>query len=272
MQQHSQPRFGIVLIGDELLNGRKQDGHLAAVIERFAQRGLTLDWMRMIGDDPQLITATLQQTFASDDIVFSFGGIGATPDDRTRQCAAAALGVDVALHPEAETLIRGVFNNEVTPQRLRMGEFPVGSRIIPNPINRIAGFSVHRHHFVPGFPRMAWPMVEWVLDNEYPHLLAPGAVVQETLVLENTSEGPLIPLMESLLEAYPDLTLACLPHADGKREVELALKGTPDRVTLGMEFLRQGIEALFPGAQATESAGVITLTDSMIRGKQSPGR
>ncbi|MDX1587749.1 MAG: molybdopterin-binding protein [Oleiphilaceae bacterium] len=243
-QARNRPRFGIVLIGDELLNGRKQDAHLPAMIERFAQRGLDLDWVRMIGDDPALITETLTQTFASGDIVFSFGGIGATPDDRTRQCAAAALGLEVVLQPEAERLIRDVFNNDVTPQRLRMGEFPEGSAIIPNPINRIPGFSLHRHHFVPGFPRMAWPMVEWVLDTQYPQLLAPGAVVQETLLLKNTSEGPLIPLMEAVLEELPDLGLSCLPNADGRREVELSLKGAPERVALGMARLREGLKRL----------------------------
>ena len=47
----------------------------------------------------------LRDAFASGDVVFCCGGIGATPDDHTRQCAAAALGVPLALHPEAEALI-----------------------------------------------------------------------------------------------------------------------------------------------------------------------
>jgi molybdopterin-biosynthesis enzyme MoeA-like protein len=68
------------------LNGRKQDAHLAAMITRFVE----LSWVRTIADEGDLITQTLTQTFASPDVVFSFGGIGATPDDLTRQCAAAA--------------------------------------------------------------------------------------------------------------------------------------------------------------------------------------
>lgn len=238
------PRFGLILIGDELLNGRKQDAHLPAMVQRFGQRGLDLAWVRTIGDDPELITQTLAQTFASGDIVFSFGGIGATPDDLTRQCAGAALGVEVRLHPQAETEIRAQLGERTNALRLRMGEFPVGSEIIPNPINRIPGFSIQRHHFVPGFPVMAWPMVEWVLDHEYAAFQAPGRRVSQTLVLTDTTEGPLIPLMESLLVEYPDLRLACLPNADGKREVELSLKGTPDRVVAGMDRLRQMLAEL----------------------------
>ena len=73
----------------------------------------------------------------------------------------------LALHAEAEAEIRARFGDEATPQRLKMGEFPIGSHIIPNPYNRIPGFSVGDHHFVPGFPVMSWPMVEWVLDQQY---------------------------------------------------------------------------------------------------------
>lgn len=240
-------RFGLILIGDELLNGRKQDAHLPAMVERFEERGLELSWVRTITDEPGLITETLTQTFASGDIVFSFGGIGATPDDLTRQCAAAALGVDIVLHPEAEAEIRAQFQGRVNSQRLSMGEYPEGSKIIPNPINRIPGFSIHNHHFVPGFPRMAWPMVEWVLDHKYAEIQAPGRNVSQNLLLTDTSEGPLIPLMQTLLEEYPDLRLACLPDAEGKRQVELSLKGIPERVAQGMDRLRKLLTELRGG-------------------------
>jgi len=209
------------------------------MIPRFGQRGLEIGWVRMIGDDPALITATLTDSLASGDIVFCFGGIGATPDDLTRQCAAAALGVDIELHPEAEVEIRAQLGDRLNANHLRMGEFPAGARIIPNPINRIPGFSIHDHHFVPGFPRMAWPMVEWVLDHDYVLLQAPGQHVSQSLVLADTSEGPLIPLMEQLLCEVSGLRLACLPNAEGKQEVELTLRGAPRQVAAGMDRLRE---------------------------------
>jgi len=159
--------FGAFIIGDEILVGKRQDKHLTCIIEALGRRGLRLSWAQYLGDERELITAALKRTFASADAVFSFGGIGATPDDHTRQCAAAALGVKLELHPEAEREIRGRFGGETTPQRLAMGEFPRGARVIPNPVNRIPGFSVGEHHFVPGFPQMAQPMVEWVLETRY---------------------------------------------------------------------------------------------------------
>ena len=176
--------FGVIIIGDEILSGRRIDKHLPKVIELLGARGLSLGWAEYIGDDPERITATLRRTFASGDIVFSTGGIGATPDDHTRQCAAAALGVPLELHPEAAKLIQERIRdmhpaNAATPldlnspenlHRLNMGTYPQGASIIPNGYNKIPGFSIRQHHFVPGFPVMAWPMIEWVLDTQYAHL------------------------------------------------------------------------------------------------------
>src|SRR5258707_8851470 len=130
----------------------------------------SLSWAQYLGDDSHRLVDAFQKSFAAQHLVFSFGGIGATPDDHTRQCAATALGVGLRLHSEAEREIRGRFGGETTPQRLQMGEFPEGAQIIPNTVNRIPGFSLRDHHFVPGFPQMAWPMVESVLDSRYRHL------------------------------------------------------------------------------------------------------
>src|SRR5687767_15401549 len=160
-------KFAAIIIGDEILSGKRQDKHLPKLIELLGARGLQLAWAQYLGDDPALITATLERTLRGDDVVFSFGGIGATPDDHTRECAARAAGVGLHLHSDAEIEIRARFGDDITPRRLMMGEFPAGSSIIPNPYNRIPGFTLGRHHFVPGFPQMAWPMVEWVLENRY---------------------------------------------------------------------------------------------------------
>ncbi|RKE35188.1 putative molybdopterin binding protein [Paraburkholderia sp. BL23I1N1] len=181
--------FGVIIIGDEILSGRRVDKHLPKVIELLGARGLSLGWAEYIGDEPARITATLRRTFASGDIVFSTGGIGATPDDHTRQCAAAALGVPLELHPEAAKLIQERIRdmypaNLAAPldldspenrHRLNMGTYPQGASIIPNGYNKIPGFSINQHHFVPGFPVMAWPMIEWVLDTQYAHFASRDA-------------------------------------------------------------------------------------------------
>ena len=164
-------RIGALIIGDEILSGKRADAHLSHVIAALSARGLVLGWARYEGDDRARLTAVLRETFASGDLVFAFGGVGATPDDHTRHAAAAALGVPLVRHPEALAEIEARFGKEAWPHRVLMAEFPAGSAIIPNPVNRIASFSIHDHHFFPGFPQMAWPMLDWVLATHYPTLV-----------------------------------------------------------------------------------------------------
>ena len=242
--------FGAYIIGDEILVGKRQDKHLSFVIAALAKRGLRLSWALYLGDDPQRLIAALARSLASGDVVFSFGGIGATPDDHTRQCAAAAAGVKLRLHPEAEREIRGRFGAEVTPQRLQMGEFPEGASIIPNPVNRIPGFTLGEHHFVPGFPQMAWPMLEWVLDTRYRDLFERDRWSEQSILVYEAGESQLIPAMEAVGALYAGIKVFSLPSmgADGsRRHVELGVRGDPTQVSEAVEALRRSIrDAGFP--------------------------
>jgi molybdopterin-biosynthesis enzyme MoeA-like protein len=247
-------KFGAIIIGDEILSGKRKDGHLAKTIETLGARGLQLAWSHYLGDDPDLISATFERTFASGDAVFSFGGIGATPDDHTRAAAARAGGVALKLHPDAEAEIRARFVNDpkgVTPQRLAMGEFPEGSEIIPNPYNRIPGFIFRNHHFLPGFPEMAWPMLAWVLDTRMGHLHAPGSIAESSIIVREAGESQLIELMNQCVARYQRVKLFSLPRLAPERFIELGVRGDPAEVATAIAALKQGVSALgFPWADA----------------------
>jgi molybdopterin-biosynthesis enzyme MoeA-like protein len=238
--------FGLIIIGDEILSGKRSDKHLPKVIELLAERGLQLAWAEVVGDDPARITAVLERTLAGRDVVFSCGGIGATPDDHTRQCAAAALKVPLELHPEGKRLVQeriletaregGVDADLASPDnqhRLKMAEFPQGAALIPNPYNKIPGFTVGKHHFVPGFPVMAWPMIAWVLDTHYADLFHKVAHAERALLVYGQAESTLTPLMEGLEARYPGVRVFSLPSvgdAQTRRHIELGAKGEPDMV------------------------------------------
>ncbi len=257
-------RIGLIIVGDEILSGKRADKHLARVIEILAARGLRLRWAQYVGDDREAITELLRRSFASGDIVFSCGGIGATPDDHTRQAAAAALGVDIELHPQAAELIaqrcaemaaegRGSADMS-TPenrQRLKMGEFPRGARIIPNPFNRIPGFSVGTHYFLPGFPAMAWPMIEKILDGEFSALFNADRSGERSMLVFETAESLVVPIMEDVEARYAGIKAFSLPSlGDGqddrtrRRHIELGVKGDLASVDAAFEAMRRGVEAL----------------------------
>jgi molybdopterin-biosynthesis enzyme MoeA-like protein len=246
--------IGALVIGDEILVGKRKDKHFEFLVAALAARGLRLAFCEYHGDDPVRLTAALGRTIASGDIVFSFGGIGATPDDHTRQCAGDALGARLAVHPEGERELRARFGAELTPQRLRMVEFPLGAQIIPNPVNRVPGFSLREHHFVPGFPQMAWPMVEWVLDNRYPHLADRDRWAEASIIVYEAGESQLIPVMDAVGAGFPGVKVFSLPSMgdDGsRRHVELGVRGDPAQVAQAMERLRGGVrESGFPFREA----------------------
>jgi molybdopterin-biosynthesis enzyme MoeA-like protein len=249
--------FGVLIIGDEILSGKRADKHLPKLIELLAARGQGLSWARYVGDDPMRITADLKHAFASGDVVFSCGGIGATPDDHTRQCAAAALGVPLVLHPQARELILERMRDTAREQgipfeperhdnvhRLNMGVFPEGARIIPNPYNKIAGFSIGHVHFVPGFPVMAWPMIEWVLDQHYAALHGQGAWPEKSVIVFGAMEATLTPLMERIEAQFDGVKVFSLPsvdHPEWGRHIELGVKGRADRLDAAYRVLLEGL-------------------------------
>lgn len=236
-------KFGLYVIGDEILSGRRKDAHFDQVRTLLAARGLQLDWVLYIGDDRERLSDALRRSMAGTDVVFSCGGIGVTPDDHTRQAAAAAMGVDCVLHPQAEQEIRARFGADITALRLRLGEFPRGAHIIPNPFNRIPGFSCAQHHFVPGFPEMAWPMIEWVLDTHYRDLHHARPFQEAAVRVFGAHESHLIDLMESTEQQF-GVTVFSLPSF-GKpglgHHIELGVKGDPEAVAAGLDSIKQAL-------------------------------
>jgi molybdopterin-biosynthesis enzyme MoeA-like protein len=253
-------RFGLVIVGDEILSGKRSDAHLPKVIALLAARGLALTWARYVGDERTLITQTLKDAFASGDIVFSCGGIGATPDDHTRQCAAAALGRELVLHPRAKALIlermadvarergeRYEPEREDNVHRLNMGVFPACAEIIDNPYNKIPGFSIGDVHFVPGFPVMAHPMIESLLDTRYRALHGSMAQAERSVIVLGAMEAALTPLMEAVEREHAGVRVFSLPsvdHAEHGKCIELGVKGAAPAADAAYASLRAGLAAL----------------------------
>jgi len=239
--------FGIYIIGDEILSGKRQDAHLSFVVQALKARGLQLAWANFLGDIPEQITSSLKASMARADVVFSFGGIGATPDDFTRQCAADAAGLPIERHLAAVAEIEAQYGEGAYPKRVLMADFPQGATLIPNPINRVSGFAINEHYFVPGFPEMSHPMILWVLDTYYPHLFHQQDYIEASILVMEAGESRLIDLMNHILAKYPDLKLFSLPKLDKQRTTELGVKGVASLVQAAMSDIKQGVTALnFP--------------------------
>ncbi|MGA8009995.1 MAG: molybdopterin-binding protein [Thiomonas sp.] len=241
--------LGLYIIGDEILSGKRQDKHFPHVLELLKVRQMRVDWVQYLGDDPALLAESFRASFARGDVALSCGGIGATPDDHTRQSVAQALGLPLVLHPEAKALIQqrvieanlGDVDKPANQQRLQMGMFPQGSVIIPNPYNKIPGFSIRHHYFVPGFPVMAWPMLEWALDGPLAHLHGRDHQVESAVIVRSAMESDLTPLMQDIERCFPGIKVFSLPSVDHPvwgRHIELGVKGDVTGVEQAFAYLR----------------------------------
>ena len=237
------PHFGVIIIGDEILSGNHQDAHLSQVIVILKARGLSLAWAEYLGDDPEHVTAMFNRSMATNNVVFSFGGIGATPDDHTRQSAATAAGLPLEQHAGAVAEIEAQFGEAAYPKRVLMANLPKGAALIPNPVNRVAGFSVDHHHFLPGFPQMAWPMMEWVLDTHYSHLFHQQPLVESAILVMEAGESQLIDLMTAIVQKHPQTKLFSLPKLGSHKTIELGVKGPAEAVEKAMAEIKSGVSA-----------------------------
>lgn len=261
----TQRKIGLVIVGDEILSGQRQDKHIPRVIQMLSDRGMQLSWVQIIGDGFDDLVALYRRTFASGDVVLSAGGIGATPDDRTRQAAAAALDLPLALHPEAEVLIAahvaartGQDHADVdmtlpeNQRRLAMGYFPEGAQIVPNAFNRVPGFFIQDHTFAPGFPEMAWSMFEWSLDHHYRHLQNNPTHIQ-SMTLYGVPESRITGCMEAVEARWSGVTTYSLPSIGGPHRetfIELGVKGKDaEQVAQAFELLKA--QALAVGGRLT---------------------
>lgn len=231
-----------MIIGDEILLGRRKDKHLNHVTDYFSDAGIELQWAYYLGDDRSLLADHFRRISISRDVCFSFGGIGATPDDLTRHAVADAHSVPLVRHPEAVLLLEKKFGSEAYPNRIKMAELPEGATLIPNDYNDIPGFSVGDIHCLPGFPEMAWQMMDWVLRKLY-ELPDDTATVSESLVVEGVHESVLVPVLEETQQEHPELRISSLPRfpADGRRLIELGLRGDKQAVGATMNKLEEEI-------------------------------
>lgn len=238
------PNIGIYVIGDEILSGKRQDAHLSKAIEILKARGLQLSWAEYLGDDPARLVASFKRSLATNDIVFSFGGIGATPDDFTRQAAAEAINVPIERHAGAVAEIEAQFGEAAYPKRVLMADFPKGADLIPNPVNRIAGFSVKQHYFMPGFPQMSHPMMEWVLDTHYQHFFHQVIISESSILVMDAGESSLLDFMNEMTSKYPQLKLFSLPRLDTRRTIELGMKGDLTSIDTAMSEIKEKMTVL----------------------------
>jgi molybdopterin-biosynthesis enzyme MoeA-like protein len=214
--------FYSVIIGTELLNGRRTDAHFAFLNQQLLSRGWEQKASFVIGDDTKLMLDVFNLIKSDpNSVMFSFGGIGATPDDYTREVAAKAFtNGKMEFHEEAKYRIINQFNDQAYPHRINMAYLPINAKLLTNVVNNVAGFYLEdRFFFTPGFPSMSQAMVVEALDKLYPK----SKEKYRCVMTIDCSENDLINTMKKMPK---HLDFASLPRFIGEtRKVVISLAG-----------------------------------------------
>jgi molybdopterin-biosynthesis enzyme MoeA-like protein len=224
-----QPHIYAVIIGSEILNGRRVDKHFDFVKNALDKRGYTLHCVEIIKDDEALIKSSFERVRADEKSkMFCFGGIGSTPDDLTRAIAAAVFrGTPLIRHTRFEKDIIEYFGERAYPNRIHMAELPEGAELLKNPVNNMSGFYLdERYFFMPGFPEMAHPMVEEVIERFLPQ----NRPLYRKTLLAYCSEERLITIMKLIPD---DVECSSLPmFVNKKANVEMSVASYDEKTTL----------------------------------------
>ena len=230
----------LVIIGDEILSGKREDKHFKKALDVTKQNNYVIKSVSYLPDSEHEIQSKIENL--KDKIVFCFGGIGATPDDHTRSSAAKAHQKPLKRHTDAAKLIEDKFGKEAYPKRILMADLPDGSELIPNEINMIPGFYINKKFFMPGFPEMAWPMMEWVFKNKLPQ--SNKIEFDRSIIIPGIAESLLIDLMNQIENDFPLVKMYSLPKITPQRQVEFGIKGDKEQVLSAMEVVKKYVKEL----------------------------
>ena len=233
------PQFFTLIIGTEILNRRRTDKHFDFVTKALMAKGHKLTASFMIEDDPALIVQTIKFIASQPNpILFSFGGIGSTPDDHTRKCAAIALkDGHLPVHQEAKKIIETQLGERAYPHPIKMAELPRGAKLLDNPVNNMPAFSLdERFFFMPGFPEMSHPMVEEILEK----LIPENKIYYRHTLTALCRENELIEVMEKMPKNVEFSSLPKL-YEDGWR---VSISVASDNENLAQEAFQMYIELL----------------------------
>ena len=153
---------GLVVIGDEILSGRTQDRNIAQIASWLNVQGIRLAEVRVVPDVQARIADAVNALREPHDYLFTTGGIGPTHDDITVDSIAAALGLGVVIHPEAQGMLEGYYRDRggLTEARLRMARVPDGAELIRNQLSGAPGIRLGNIFILAGVPHICAGMLD----------------------------------------------------------------------------------------------------------------
>ena len=214
----------IVVIGDEILSGRTQDKNVAQIGIWLNVQGIRLREVRVVADDEDAIGEAVNILRARNDYLFTTGGIGPTHDDITVDAIAAALGVDVVIHPEARAILEGYYETRggLNDGRLRMARVPEGADLIPNDYSGAPGIRIGNVFIMAGVPHITAGMLAQLTGK-----LEGGAPLLSRTIGCRAPESEIAALLHATEKAHEGCQIGSYPFfRDGKTGAHFVIRST----------------------------------------------
>ena len=213
-------RVGVVILGDEVLNGETKEANLVYMLPLLNEWGADTVLCAILPDDVSVVARHLRTYLEEADLLILTGGIGPTPDDITRDAVAQVAGVPLVLNEEARAALEArPFTGADPRYRMLMAHVPEGATLIPNPLSGAPGFHVHRMAVFPGIPRLLQAMFEWVRP------LVSGARKTRITLYSMAPESSYAGIMKDIIASYPDIRIGSYPVPEAEYRVRVVFRG-----------------------------------------------
>ena len=199
----------LIVIGDEILSGRTHDKNIAQVAEWLQVQGIRLAEVRVVPDEQDRIVEAVNALRERNDYLFTTGGIGPTHDDITVDAIAAALGVEVVVHPEARATLERYYADKpggLTEDRLRMARVPEGAELIPNRMSGAPGIKIGNIHLMAGVPHITAGMLDALTGT-----LEGGAPLKSETIGCWTAESEVAGLLREIVKRHDQCQIGSYP-------------------------------------------------------------
>ncbi|MGD8278560.1 MAG: competence/damage-inducible protein A [Gemmatimonadota bacterium] len=218
-------RVEIVAVGDELLLGDSIDSNGPWLGRRLSGLGAVVSRRTVVGDDDAAIRGAVADALGRTGIVICSGGLGPTPDDRTRDAVAGLYGREFELDGTWLETIRRRFQARglVMPDtNRRQAEVPRGAVLLPNPHGTAPGLAIDDARLgltvlLPGPPRELRALFDAEVTSLLEDRLDPERrpVLRRVLRTTGLAESQVAERVADLDAGMAPLTLAYLPVGIG---------------------------------------------------------
>ncbi len=118
-----------------MLTPYRQDTNSLFLTGRLNELGVSVAFKTVVGDHREHLTSAAQTAIGRSDIVILIGGLGPTEDDLTRECMAAALGIELKRNNEIVAAMYKRFAERRIPMpenNAKQADVLEGAEVLPN--------------------------------------------------------------------------------------------------------------------------------------------